>query len=285
MNLLMGITQSSMKAYRVATNRMRLMPDFLIIGTQRGGTTSLYNYLNECPRIAPATLKEVHFFDTNFQKGVAWYRAQFPLSLKKYPGGDRNKQALITGEASPYYLFHPHAPARVAQVVPSVKLIALLRNPVERAYSHYCFEVEMGHEKLSFEEALAQEEARTQEESARIIVDERYHSYNHQHYTYLARGIYADQLERWLKVFPKEQLLVIKSEDFYGDPTASIQQVLKFLDIRTISRKRQRPYQQYNASGYTQPAIDQRLRKELVAYFKPHNKRLYQLINRDFGWH
>src|SRR5581483_2665386 len=98
MNLLVGITQSSMKAYRVVTNRMRLMPDFLIIGTQRGGTTSLYNYLNECPQIAPATLKEVHFFDTNFHKGVAWYRAQFPLSLQKYPGSDRNKQALITGE-------------------------------------------------------------------------------------------------------------------------------------------------------------------------------------------
>src|SRR5437868_6286833 len=122
------------KAYRATTNWMRLVPDFIIIGAQKGGTTSLYNYLITHPGIAPIYVKEPHFFDTSFSKGLVWYRSHFPTRLEKYYAQHFHKLDFITGEASPYYLFHPLAPERVAKTLPHVKLILVLRNPVDRAY-------------------------------------------------------------------------------------------------------------------------------------------------------
>lgn len=278
------VAQSSVGFYRTITSSIRLLPDFIIIGAQRGGTTSLYAYLSQHPQIAPAALKEIHFFDNNFRKGVAWYRTQFPSLIEKSIAKNIGNQNFITGEASPYYLFHPHVPERVVEVVPDARLIVLLRNPVDRAYSHYFHEVELGHEKLSFEEALAQEEARTHEECARIAADPQYRSYNHQHYTYLSRGIYANQLQRWLNLFPREQLLVIKSEDFYADPDGIFQQTLAFLDVRAMGQKPSQWYKPYNHSTYEQAKMSPHVRKRLTVYFEPHNDRLYKLLERDFGW-
>ncbi len=118
------------KAFRASTHSLRLMPDFIIIGAMRGGTTSLYSYLTEHPSIGSAYMKEIHFFDVFFNKGLYWYRSQFPSSVQKYYAEHVQKRSFITGEASPYYLFHPHAPKRIAKTLPQVKLIVLLRNPV-----------------------------------------------------------------------------------------------------------------------------------------------------------
>ena len=150
------------KLLRATTYPLRLLPDFLIIGTQRGGTTSLYNYLVEHPGIGAASIKEVHFFDTpHFKQGLAWYRGHFPSAFQRYYVERSLKHGFVTGEASPYYLFHPHAPKRVAGLMPQMKLIVMLRNPVDRAYSHYHHEVAGGHEKLAtFEEAIACEDER-----------------------------------------------------------------------------------------------------------------------------
>ena len=126
-------TPSVEKLYRGTTNWIRLLPDFIIIGTQRGGTTSLYSYLASHPSVGPASTKEVHFFDNKYTKGLAWYRAHFPSAIEKYYAEHIQKRKFITGESSPYYLFHPHVPKRVAKDVPHAKFIVLLRNPVDRA--------------------------------------------------------------------------------------------------------------------------------------------------------
>src|SRR5207248_7427804 len=148
------------KLYRAATVPIRLLPDFLIIGTQRGGTTSLYRYLKAHPCIGATSNKDLHFFDRRFHKGLSWYRSHFPTKLEKAYAEQLRRLTLVTGEASPSYLFHPHAPKRVAQVLPHVKLIVLLRNPVSRAYSQYHHAVELGFETLSFAEAIEAEEER-----------------------------------------------------------------------------------------------------------------------------
>src|SRR5579863_9235330 len=140
------------KVFRASTSPLRMAPDFMIIGALRGGTTSLYSYMTAHPGIGPAYMKEVHFFDVHYKKGFPWYQAQFPSLPQKYYRERVQKQRFITGEASPYYLFHPHAPKRIAKILPQVKLVVLLRNPVTRAYSHYSHEVAGGHESLSFEE-------------------------------------------------------------------------------------------------------------------------------------
>jgi hypothetical protein len=269
--------------YRTATYPVRLLPDFIIVGTMRGGTTSLYNYLIEHPNIGSASMKEVHFFDNNYQKGMVWYRAQFPSSLQKYYSQSLRKQVYITGEASPYYIFHPHAPGRIAAALPNVKLIALLRNPVDRAFSHYSHQVERGFEQLSFEEALDCEEERTVEETKKLALSGDYASYNHLHYTYLARGNYIGQLSVWMSLFPKEQFLLIKSEDFYKDTPAVLKQALDFLNVPYAHLKENKDeYKQYNS--YTHTKMDDATRERLVAYYQPYNARLYEFLGRDFGW-
>src|SRR5579885_1417562 len=130
----------SSQTYRVITGNLRLLPDFLIIGGQRCGTSSLYYYLTEHPGIISASTKETHFFDESFSKGIGWYRAQFPSSFQKMYVTNVLKRDFLTGEGTPYYILYPHAPRRTFEIVPHVKLIALLRNPVERAHSQYWIE-------------------------------------------------------------------------------------------------------------------------------------------------
>ena len=272
------------KLYRATTSPIRLLPDFIIIGAQRGGTTSLYNYLVEHPGIGSASIKEIHFFDTHhFTQGRGWYRAHFPSSVQKYFVKRVQKLDFLTGEASPYYLFHPHAPARVAAMLPGVKLIVMLRNPVDRAYSHYYHEVAGKHEKLSsFEEAIDCEEKRLAGELEKMQGDAHYQSYNHRHFSYLARGIYFDQLTAWRHSFPKEQLLLLRSEDFYADPGAILKRTLAFLNLPAVEPGKVQEFKQYNDTRA--PGMQAATRKRLIEYFKPYNARLYDLAGVDFGW-
>jgi len=275
------------KAFRASTNTLRLMPNFIIIGTMRGGTTSLYSYLTDHPQIGAAYMKEVHFFDVYYHKGLSWYRSQFPSVMQKYYAERGQKQGqkgtFVTGEASPYYLFHPHAPRRIAKILPQVKLVVLLRNPVTRAYSHYSHEVAGGHESLSFEEAIDREEERTGKEAEKLAQDGRYVSFNHRHFSYLSRGIYVDQLKVWMDLFPREQFLILKSEDFYADPAAGLKQVLQFIDIPDAGLKEQK--EEYEQLNTTKPLkMNPATRKRLAEYFEPHNARLYEYLGVDFGW-
>lgn len=170
------------------------LPTFLIIGAQRCGTTSLYDSLTGHPSILPALRKELHYFDNNYDKCLEWYKAFFPLRLPRETNSTANPP--LRGEATPYYIFHPRAHQRIADVLPNAKLIVVLRNPVDRAYSHYWHEVRMGYEHLSFEEAIAKESERTGREVHDLLRDEQYRSVEHQHFSYLNRGIYHQQLRR-----------------------------------------------------------------------------------------
>jgi hypothetical protein len=138
----------------------------------------------------------------------------------------RHGLGLRSGEASPYYLFHPHVPGRVAEHLPGVKLIALLRDPVQRAYSHYQHEVAGGFETLSFEEAIEAEPARLAGETERLLAEPLYNSFAHQHHSYVARGHYAEQLDRWRPLFGDGQLLMLSSERFFADPGRTFGRVL-----------------------------------------------------------
>ncbi|WP_017715481.1 sulfotransferase domain-containing protein [Kamptonema formosum] len=242
------------------------MPDFLIIGAQKCGTTSLYHYLIQHPQIRPAAQKELHFFDLFFSKGVEWYLEQFP---RRTAGA-----GWLTGESSPYYIFHPLVPQRVWRLFPEVKLIVLLREPVARAWSHYHHEVRLGYEKLSFEDAIALEPERLKGETEKILADETYYSFNHQHCTYLSRGAYAEQLLSWMELFPKKQFLILKSEDFYANPAESVKQVFEFLGLPDC---RLPEYGKYNAGEY--PPISDATQRYLREYFQPHNQRL----EKNFG--
>jgi Sulfotransferase domain len=267
------------KAPRVLTARIRLLPDFLIIGAQRCGTTSLQRYLIQHPCIAPAFRKEVHFFDKNLSKGTTWYREHFPSLLYKYYVTTILRRRFMTGEASAAYIFYPHAPKRVLATVPRAKLIILLRNPVDRAYSHYQHEVSLKYETLPFDEAIARESERLHGEREKMLADQSYDSYSYRHHSYLSRGVYAEQLAIWMSLFSREQMLILQSEDFFARPASVFQKVLRFLDLPPWELSEYKPY---NAREYS--TMNAATRRRLIDYFEPHNRRLRELVGQKFAW-
>jgi Sulfotransferase domain len=248
---------------RLDTAHLRLPPSFMIIGTQKGGTTSLFRYLDKHHDVTMAFKKEVHFFDFFYDKGTDWYLAHFPL----------RSEAVQTGEASPTYLFHPAAPKRIHAAFPEVKFIALLRNPVDRAYSHHQMEYFRGKDPLSFEEAIAQEPERIRDSNPDIAGG------NWRRYSYVSRGIYVEQLAQWLVFFPQEQFLFLKSEEFFREPGRLFEQVLRFLELPSCPLPRYRPH---NSRGYA--PMRSETRTQLTRYYKPYNRQLYELLGRDLGW-
>jgi sulfotransferase family protein len=259
--------------YRRLTAPMRGLPSALIIGTQKGGTTSLFNYMARHPNVLPPLSKEVHYFDLNYTQGITWYRGQFPYHFRLRDGA-------MSLDASPYYMFHPLVPERVARLLPQVKLIALLRNPIERALSHYQHEVRAGRESLSFPEAIDQEATRLAGEEERLLSDPGYYSWNHHRYSYAARGLYLEQLRRWLQHFPRSQLLVMQSEWLFRDPAAASAVVYEFLGLPPHRLGRYRPF----LEGNYERAMPAALRKRLADYFDPHNQALFQLLGEQFDW-
>jgi hypothetical protein len=274
------------RRFRVATRRARILPSFLVIGAQRAGTTSLFQSLRRHPDITgPASLdesvtwgKELHFFDEKSWRGIDWYRSFFPTSAKqrlvRLLGRD-----LLAGEATPYYMFHPAVPERVAAALPEVRLIALLRDPIERAYSHYQLMRRTGREKLSFEDALAAEEKRLAGERERLLSDPHFRGHHHRHRAYVGRSLYSDQLERWLAFFPREQLLVVRAEDFLARPSDIYAETLAFLGVRPWQPD---DFEPRNRKSYA--PIDPALRARLEERFAEPNERLARLLGRDFGW-
>ncbi|MDF2713886.1 MAG: (Heparan sulfate)-glucosamine N-sulfotransferase [Paenibacillus sp.] len=246
------------------------LPHFLIIGVQKGGTTSFYHYLTQHPNIASATEKEVHYFDYNFHKGIDWYKSHFPHC--------RNDQ--ITGEASPYYMFHPHAAKRIKAAIPSVKLIALLRNPVDRTISSYKMMYGRKKEHLSFEQAMQDETSRIRDELPKMLENPNYFSKEHFYFSYLSRSVYADQLKPYYKLFPREQILIVKSEDLFTDPSTVYRKTLEFLNLPLWEPQN---YVIINKGKYKRD-ITKESSNKLIEYFRPHNQRLYQMLGVDLGW-
>jgi hypothetical protein len=265
--------------FRSVVGPLRLLPDFIIIGAQKCGTTTLYNILSDHPNILAATKKEVHFFDGRFTKGMNWYRGHFPLKLTRDRLSQSLRQPVLTGEASPLYLFHPLAPERIKIVLPGVKMIVILRNPVDRAYSHYQRERRDGFESLSFEEALAHEDERMAGEQEKMLTPGINRSYNFSHYSYKARGLYADQLRLWFSLFPREQFLILRNEDLSANPEETFERVYQFLGIPSWFPKK---YMRHNTAEYEM--MKPETRAQLIEYFKPHNRELSALLGSEMNW-
>lgn len=242
-------------------------PDFIIIGSPRCGTTSLYKYITSHPQILAAANKEICFFSEHFNKGFAWYQAHFPPLI--------DSQHFLTGEATPTYLTHPLAAERLYECLPKVKLIVILRNPGDRAFSHYQMLVRRGTERRSFESAIDSELKLLAGATETSLEDRSYWKDCH----YIYKSLYFNSLKQWIKIFPKQQFLILQSEEFYANPAATLKQVFEFLDLADFQLGN---YQKYNGANY-QPgddAVNQRLRE----YFQLHNRKLTEYLNREFSW-
>jgi hypothetical protein len=262
----------------------RPLPDFLVIGAQRSGTSSMYKYLEHHPCVLSSLRKETEYFSARLDLGEDWYRAHFPSRARRSWEQRRRGLPVLTFEASPNYLFHPLAPARAATMVPDAKLVVLLRNPVERAFSHHQHEVRAGRETEPFERAVALEAARLAGEEERMVSQPGYRSLAWERYSYQARGHYAGQLERWLGAYGEDRLLVVRSEDLYQDPARTFGEVQAFLGL---ARWMPAEFRNHSYHGVEPPAkaeLSPSLRRRLSEGFAASNLRLYSLLGRDFGW-
>jgi sulfotransferase family protein len=265
------------------TSGRRMLPDYVIAGAQRAGTTSLHRHLLGHPNVARALLglKGMHYFSTNYSRGFSWYRSHFPTNAAKARFEAANGSKLVAGEGSPYYLFHPLALERMADALPDAKVIVMLRDPVARAYSHYQHMLFEGLERVgSFEEALALEPERLEGEVDKILADPRYRSFHHQHHSYVARGHYAEQITKLWSLYPREQTLILRSEDFLADPAAGLAETVEFLGLPAFEFPAE--LREHNVGRY--PKIDPDAKARLAEHFREPNERLYALLGRDMGW-
>lgn len=279
-----GWARSARSTARRATAAARALPDFLLIGAQKAGTTSLYAYLGAHPDVRPAARKEVHYFDLGFTRGAelgeGWYRSMFPLRARLAAERRLGGAPVLTGEASPYYLFHPVAAERAAALVPHARLLVLVRDPVERAWSHYRHEVAAGREPLDLDEALDAEPARLAgaDEDLRRGLDTPA-ARAHRRFAYVGRGRYADQLRAWLAYYPREQLLVLTAEDLFERPEPTWRAAVEFLGLPPASPP---PFEVHNPGRGAE--LDPAVRDRLAGTFAVPNADLADLLGRALPW-
>ncbi|MFC4587243.1 sulfotransferase [Sphaerisporangium corydalis] len=260
----------------------RLLPSFLIVGGQRCGTTSLYRALAQHPLILkPLLRKGVHYFDTAYGKGESWYRAHFPLKATAHRLERRHGMRPLAFESSPYYLFHPLAGYRIARDLPGAKLIALVRDPVERAYSAHAHELARGFEsEPSFERAIELEPDRLYGERERLCDEPFGMSHAHRHHAYVSRGQYAEQLARLEPLVGPGRLLVIDSGRFFTSPECVYDQVLEFLGLPRLGDP---VFDRHNARP--RPVdMPESLRQSLSDHFAPWDHKLELWLGGRPSW-
>lgn len=228
------------RGYRLvgaATADQRCLPDYLIVGGKRTGSTTLARNLaadDDVLSLFPQRedLKGTYYFDVNYGEGARWYRSHFPTESTRKKSAGALGRPVTVGEASPYYLQHPHAAQRAAQLVPEAKIICVVREPVERAYSHYRERVRQGIEPLAtFEAAVAAEPTRLDGEWERMINDPTYVSWNHLNFAYTGQSLYVDAVQRWIDAFSPAQVLVLNSASLFTETTAILSRVRGFLGL------------------------------------------------------
>lgn len=258
----------------------RMVPGFLICGAQRCGTTSMYRTLSQHPGVLKAVLhKGVHYFDNHYDRGFGWYKAHFPLELTARRLAQQIGYRPLTFESSPYYMFHPLAAERIDKDLPGVKLLVLLRDPVERAYSAHAHELARGYETEPFERAVELEESRLEGMTERLVSDPSYQSHSHQHHGYVSRGQYVDHLVRLESIVGRDRLYVVDSGDFFTDPEPAFAGVLDFLGLPAESGIR---FERHNARPRS--PLSAELRERLDAHFQPYDEKLAAWWGRTPSW-
>jgi hypothetical protein len=268
-------------AARRPTSSARLLPSFLIVGQARCGTTSMFDVLEQHPAVFHSLLpkKEVHYFDLAYGHGLAWYRSHFPLAVRARRATRDLGVAPVAFEASPYYMFHPLVPGRIHRDLPGVKLLVLLRDPVERAYSAHAHQTGFGGETQPFEQALELEDSRLEGETERLIADPAYISFSHRFYAYRTRGQYIDQLEHLERFFGRERIHVIDCGDFFTDPGPVHDQVIDFLGLPHLG---QPTFAARNARPRS--PMSGKVRAELEEHYRPYDERLTAWLGHEPSW-
>jgi len=262
--------------YYYLSSPFRVLPECFVIGVVRSGTTSLYHYLSQHPSIAPAAYDELGYFDDNYHLGINWYKSLFPTKFTKNKIIKKHGK-FLTYDVTPFYIYNPLVARRISASFPRAKIISNLRNPIDRAYSNYIQMYQDGDTTKTFEEMIQMSMDEIEKNKSKLnnevyIADIFYQNI-------LARGFYADQLKIWFEKFQKQQILIIPSEDLAQKPDQVLTKVFEFLDlpyfkIKDFTRQNKREYH---------PMKDE-TRKLLVEFYKPYNKKLFDMLGSKFDW-
>ena len=258
------------------TGSMRVLPDFLVIGAKRCGTTSLFYHLPEHPCISKSPHDNMGFFNDNFHLGVNWYKSFFPTIFT------RNKIKSEFGnflafDVTTTYMEEESTANNVYQIKPNMKIIVILRNPVDRAYSQYHLNLREKAEKRSFEDAMEENMNELNKESY-----ERYEikpKFSVEENNYLKKGLYAQQLRHWLNIFPMESMLILSTEEFESNQQVIYNKIFEFLNISQFEVKNT---EKMEKGSY--PQMKSETRSLLLDYFRSYNKELFRLIDKKFDW-
>ena len=263
--------------FRVLTSRLRCLPTALIVGAQKSGTSSLFSYLIQHPDVFGSFTKEVHYFDgglvqerDNYAKGDGWYRAHFPFRFRV-----PQQSAII--EASPSYLFLQETVRRIMDMNPEFRILAVLRNPVERAISHYFHEVRAGRETRGLEEAIFADDPA---EKFGFRLSDADFLYKIQT-AYKSRGIYYPQVKNFIDIFGESQVYVIGSEQLFSAPNQTLSGVFRFLQVTDdvqIANLQARNTNQFKKD------VPENVYQKLEAYYAPHNEKLFSFLGKRFQW-
>ncbi len=254
-------------------------PDFLIIGFAKSGTTSLHQYIEQHPRVLPAIKKEINFWvkqdidfwqSHDFEKGIEWYLSHFPPIAKE--------DHFLTGEANPWIFLSSQAPKNILSLFPKVKLLAVLRNPVDRTISHYYHMVKHGQEKRKLEEVVDTEISLLDGIKDFSQINRNYWQSQR---LYLATSLYLYGLKKWLTLFEKEKLMILKSEDIYDKPETTMKQVFSFL---SLPDNQLNEYRNFLPGSYSSSSTDSDVRRKLSDFFQPYNRELEDYLGISFGW-
>lgn len=272
---------AAIKAYRSLTRQLRVLPDFIIIGARKCGTTSLYEYLTRHPDVLPALSKELYYFDHHYEKGADWYRRHFATRLEKWVYEKALNQSVITGEATPSYFYHPITAQRIAELMPQVKLILLLREPIEAAYSAYQFGIKMGTytaEEIVFEQVI-QAELRYIKQGGKLFERQNGTFAINPRCSLLARHTYIELIKPWFEVFDESQIKVVFSEELFSNTVKVCGEIQEFLQLPAHELE---DYEPFNKNSY------HKLRNAdemgLKEFFTPFNEQLGSFLGRKIAW-
>lgn len=271
-----------MMLWRFPTRRWRTLPDVLLVGVSKAGTSTIAASLARHPQFHPPLYKEPHYFDLHPHEDVSWYRAYFPLRVHRWLISDRLGGTFVTGDFTPSYYLLPHVAERIRRELRRPRIILSLRNPIDRAYSHFKDSRSIGYEVLErFEDALHAESYRLRGELEKMERNPNYCSQKLLSFGYKTRGIYADYLRRWRQHFDAGEMLVLNFDDWSRNPAETYARICDFLGLR---RRPLATYAAYNVNEHAFPDVAPQTRRQLAEFFEPHNRALYDLVGTDFGW-
>tara|TARA_Y100000310_G_scaffold327978_1_gene395253 strand:+ start:5155 stop:5997 length:843 start_codon:yes stop_codon:yes gene_type:complete len=260
------------------TSPIHVLPDFIVIGVGRGGTTTLHHNLSKNPCLFSASYDETGFFDENFHLGLNWYRSLFPSKFTKNKTL-KNLKNFLAYEVTPAYIRRPWAARRIAEVLPNVKLIAILRNPVDRTYSHYNMSLSEGNYKSSFEDVVNNNFKELEELSSSYEKSSDEYFKNFVEHSHIARGFYAEQLKIWFNIFGNKQIHITSTENLAANPQQTFSDIFKFLEVPDYKYEK---LENKRKGNYLPMQKD--IRNKLSNYFKPYNEELFELIDQRFDW-